>query len=213
MSCVKSVFVNFLPIYLVLFHFFSNFATIIIINISKMEFVGYTVGELVGVANIIRAYDGNYVFDDGGRTKLAIRLPSNNNTLFALFLCNEYNGDNEAIRTIIQSKAEETVRFFQETTAVINDYIPRLIYGDVMNILNQNNGNIREFQNNMGTDIVQNENVICLEHDLRRGIWYVNIGKILSFVIGNENSARRIYQLISRDISNYIRFRWCRPQR
>ena len=26
-----------------------------------MEFVGYTVGELVGVANIIRAYDDNYV--------------------------------------------------------------------------------------------------------------------------------------------------------
>lgn len=39
-----------------------------------MEFVGYTVGELVGVASIIYSYDGNYVINDGGHTKLAIRL-------------------------------------------------------------------------------------------------------------------------------------------
>lgn len=178
-----------------------------------MEFVGYSVGEMVGVAHIIRAYNDNYVINDGGQTKLAIRLPSNNKALFALFLWSEYNGENnEAIRNIIQSKAEETIRFFQETTAVINDYLPRLIYNDVLLILRQNNGNVGRYQNNQDTDVLFNEGAISLEHDYRKDRWCVNVRKVVTFSLDNENSARRVYSLISRDIQNYLLFRWGRPQ-
>ena len=178
-----------------------------------MEFVGYTVGELVGVANIIRAYDDNYVINDDGHTKLAIRLPSNNNALFALYIWDEYEGENvEAMRIVVQRKAEETIRFFQETTALINDHIPRFVYNDVMNIVKLNNGTIGRFQNNPNTDIRERQNSNSLEYDVRRHIWLVNVGRIVTFSLGNENSARQVYQLITRDILNYISFRWGRPQ-
>ena len=86
-----------------------------------MKFVGYSHGEMVGVAHIIHAYNGNYVITDGGQTKLAIRLPLCNNVQnFALFLWNDFNIENaDAMNEIIQSKAEETITFFQETTAVM----------------------------------------------------------------------------------------------
>jgi len=179
-----------------------------------MEFVGYTVGELVGVANIIHPYDGNYVIDDGGRTKLAIRLPSNNNTLFALFLWDEYESENvEAMRIVVQTKAEETIRFFQETTAVINDYLPRPIYNDVQTILRQNNGTIGRYVENNNTDILIDEGIITIERDIRTNVYYVRIRGIVTISLPNENSATSVYRLIKKDLSNYAFFRWGRPQR
>jgi len=56
------------------------------------------------------------------------------------------------------------------------------------------------------------ENGNSLEYDVRRHIWLVNVGRIVTFSLGNENSARQVYQLITRDILNYISFRWGRPQ-
>ena len=107
---------------------------------------------------------------------------------------------------------EETIRFFQETTALINDHFPRFVYNDVMNIVRLNNGTIGRFQNNPNTDIRVRENGNSLEYDVRRHIWLVNVGRIVTFSLGNENSARQVYQLITRDIQNYISFRWGRPQ-
>lgn len=179
-----------------------------------MEFVGYSAGEMVGVAQIIHAYNGNYVISDGGQTKLAIRLPLCNNVQnFALFLWNDYDDENaDAMDGIIQSKSEETIRFFQETTAVINDYLPRLIYNEVTTIVRNNNGTVARYQNNPNTDIRLHENGNSLEYDIRRRIWLVNVGRIVTFSLNNENSARQVYRLISRDILNYISFRWGRPQ-
>ena len=179
-----------------------------------MKFVGYSHGEMVGVAHIIHAYNGNYVITDGGQTKLAIRLRLCNNVQnFALFLWNDFNIENaDAMNEIIQSKAEETITFFQETTAVINDYLPRLIYNEVTTIVRNNNGTVARYQNNPNTDIRLHENGNSLEYDIRRRIWLVNVGEIVTFSLSNENSARQIYRLISRDILNYISFRWGRPQ-
>lgn len=144
---------------------------------------------------------------------LGIRLPSNNDVLFALFLWDEYNGENnEAMRIIIQSKAEETITFFQETTAVIYDHLPRLIYHEVMTILRMNNGTVRTYQNNLNTDVIVNENGISLEHDIRNNRWCVNVREVVTFSFDNENSARQVYGLISRDILNFLSFRWGRPQ-
>ena len=179
-----------------------------------MEFVGYSVGEMVGVAHIIHAYNGNYVITDAGQTKLAIRLPLCNNVQrFALFLWNDYNNENaDVMNEMIQAKADETISFFQETTAVINDYLPRLIYNDVMLILRQNNGNVERYQNNQDTDVILNEDGVSLEHDYRRDRWCVNVRRVVTFLLDNENSARRVYRLISKDILNYLSFRWGRPQ-
>ncbi|MBR5699371.1 MAG: hypothetical protein IKX44_12280 [Prevotella sp.] len=178
-----------------------------------MKFVGYTSGEMIGVAHIIHAYKDNYVITDGGQTKLAIKLPSCNNVqLFALFLWNDYNNENvDATNDIIISKAEETITFFQETTAVINDYLPRLIYHEVMTILRFNNGSVGRYQSNQNTDILLNENGNSLGYDIGRRMWLVNVGGIVTISLDNENSARQVYRLISRDISNYLSFRWGKP--
>ncbi len=179
-----------------------------------MEFVGYYHGEMVGVAHIIHTYNRNYVITDGGQTKLAIRLPLCNNAQhFALFLWNDFNIENtDTMNEMIQSKAEETITFFQETTAVIYDHLPRHIYHDVMTILRINNGTVRTYQNNPNTDIRLNENGISLEHDIRYNRWCVNVRRVVTFSFETENSARQVYNLISRDVLNYLSFRWGRPQ-
>ena len=154
-------------------------------------------------------HNENYVFNDGGRIKLAIRMPFTQT--YALFVWNDFNTEDEhRNRQIIQSKKEETVRFFQETTGVIYDYLPRLIYHDVMAILRANGGTVSAYQNNIDTDIIENENGVSLEHKLNENTWLVNIRNIVSFSLNNENSAKRIYQLVLRDISNYLSFRWGR---
>ena len=175
-----------------------------------MEFVGYTTEQMLDLVDTIFIHNENYVFNDGGRVKLAIRIPFNQ--IYALFVWNDFNTEDEhRNRQLIQSKKEETVRFFQETTGVIYDYLPRLIYHDVITILRVNDGAVVRYQNNPNTDIILNENGISLEYDATRGLWFVKIRNVVSFSLNNENSARRIYQLVLRDISNYLSFRWGRP--
>ena len=81
-----------------------------------------------------------------------------------------------------------------------------------MTILRINNGTVRTYQNNPNTDIRLNENGISLEHDIRYNRWCVNVRRVVTFSFETENSARQVYNLISRDVLNYLSFRWGRPQ-
>jgi len=176
-----------------------------------MEFVGYTIEKMLDLVETIFVYESDCVFKDDEHIKLAVKLPVSQT--YALFVWDDFNQEDEPLnRQIIQKKKEETIRFFQETTAVIYDYLPRLIYSDVMTILRMNNGTVGRYQNYPNTDIRLNENGISLEYDSIRDLWLVNIRNIVSFSLGNENSAKRVYRIITRDISNYIIFRWTRPQ-
>ena len=178
-----------------------------------MEFVGYISNNMLDIADIIYHCNENCVINEDEHFKLAIKMPQCNMVeICALYVWNEFaNISNEDRDRAIRSKAEETIRFFQETTAVINDYIPRLIYNDVMTILRQNNGTIGAYQHNQDTDTLLRDNDVSLECDSRRGVWFVNVRNIVTFSLDNENSAQRVYQLVSKDILNYICFRWYRP--
>ena len=178
-----------------------------------MEFVGYSSKEMLNVEETIYIYKENYVINDNGNLLLAIKMPKCNMVeTYALFAWNEFaNSSDEERNEAIGLKAEEAIRYFQETTAVIYGFLPRLICHDVMTILKLDCGSVGRCPNHTDTTILLNENGISLEHDFRRNIWLVNISNIVSFSLNNKNSAERIYQLVSKDISNYINFRGGRP--
>ena len=175
-----------------------------------MEFLGYTTIGMIGTAHIVYTNNGNYVINDGGHFKLAIRIPQCNKVeKYALFLWDEFVDDNDEERNrIIQLKAEETIRFFQETVGVINNHIPTLIYNEVSTILKHNEGKVADSQETLNTEIISYEGGISLEYDFGRNVWYVHLKGIMSIMLNNESSARRVCQLLLKDISNYIRFRW-----
>jgi len=182
-----------------------------------MEFVGYTSKEMLDTAETIYACNGNYVINDGEHFKLAIKMPQCNSVeTYALYLWDEFaNGSDKERDLAIQSKKEETIRFFQETTGLINNYIPTLLYHEVQTIVRLNNGTIERYIENNKTDVLQYENVIdiCVERDCRRNVWLVKVKGIVTFTFDNEMSARRVYQIIKKDLSNFVLFRWGRPQR
>ena len=182
-----------------------------------MEFVGYTSRQMLDIAEEVYIYNGNHVINDGGYYKLAIRMPQCNRVEnYALFIWDEFDNCNDDERNrIIQLKSEETIRFFQETIGIINNYIPTLLYHEVQTIVRLNNGTIERYIEDNNTDVLQHENVIgiSVERDNRRNVWRVKVKNIVTFTFDNETSARRVYQIIKKDLSNFALFRWGRPQR
>ena len=182
-----------------------------------MEFVGYTSRGMLDVAEEIYRYNENYVINDNGHFKLAIRMPQCNKVEnYALFLWDEFaNGNDDERNRIIQLKTEETIRFFQETVSIINNYIPTLLYHEVQTIVHLNNGTVERYIEDNNTDVLQHENVvdISVERDYRRNIWLVKLKGFVIFTFDNEASARRVYQIVKRDLFNFTIFRWGKPQR
>ena len=179
-----------------------------------MEFVGYTCKEMLDVVNSVYNVGENCVIKDSGHFKLAIKMPKCNGVqIYALFVWNEFEEVCDEIRRItIQSKTEETIRFFQETTGIINDFIPRLLYHEVQTILRLNNGRIERYEENNSTKIMKENRIITtMEYDSLKNIWCVKISNVVTFTFDNENSALRVYGLITKDLSNFISFRWGRP--
>lgn len=177
-----------------------------------MKFIGYTVGGMIDVAEEVYRCNSNYVIIDEGHYKLAIRMPKCNGVeTFALFLYDEFaDGNDDERKSIIQSKAEETIRFFQETTGVINNYIPTLLYHDIQTIVRLNNGTVEHYMEDNNTEILESENVICISEgrDDARNNFFVKIKGVVTFTFDNENSARRVYRMIKKDFSNFSLFRW-----
>ena len=181
-----------------------------------MEFVGYTSKEMLDVAEEVYIYKDNHVINDDEHFKLAIKMPQCNRVEnYALFIWEEFDNCNDDERNrIIQLKSEETIRFFQETIGIINNYIPTLLYHEVQTIVRLNNGTIERYIENNNTDVLQYENTIdiSVECDYRRNKWLVKVKGVVTFTFDNETSARRVYQLIKKDLSNFTIFRWGRPQ-
>ena len=164
-----------------------------------MEFVGYTSRGMLDVAEEIYRYNENYVINDNGHFKLAIRMPQCNKVEnYALFLWDEFaNGNDDERNRIIQLKTEET------------------LYHEVQTIVHLNNGTVERYIEDNNTDVLQNENVvdISVERDYRRNIWLVKLKGFAIFTFDNEASARRVYQIVKRDLFNFTIFRWGKPQR
>lgn len=182
-----------------------------------MKFLGYTSKNMLDISEEVYIYNTNHVINDDGNFKLAIKMPQCNMVEnYALFLWDEFanSTDDERNRTI-QLKEEETIRFFQETTSIINNYIPNLLYHEVQTIVRLNNGTVERYVEGNNTDLLQNENAIeiSVERDCIRNVWLVKVKGIVTFSFDNEISAKRVYQIIKKDLSNYAIFRWGRPQR
>ena len=171
-----------------------------------MKFIGYISKVLLELTNTLFAYNDNYVFrDNDNHIKLAIKVTAINGTEnCALFLWDEFAVDDERNQQIIQEKSDETVRFFQESIGLLNH---PYIYYDVQTIVRAN-GTKENYQESLDTDIITNKDVISLEYDYRRDVWLVKIKGIVSYSFNNENSAKQVFRLITKDIINYIRFRW-----
>lgn len=179
-----------------------------------MEFVGYISKEMLVGVEVVYHYNFNYVIKDDGHFNLAIKMPSCNRVdNYALFLWDEFANDTDEERNrTIQSKKEETIRFFQETTGIINYYIPTLLYHEVQTIVRLNNGTVERYVENNNTDVLQYENVIgiSVERDYRRNVWFVKVKGVVTFTFDNETSAISVFQIIKKDLSNYVMFRWSR---
>ena len=164
---------------------------------------------MLDLVEVLFVYEHNYVFRDcDEHIKLAIKVTTINGIEdCALFLWDEFVVDNEKNQQIIQDKSEETIRFFQESVGLYNTNHPTYIYNNVQTIV-RTNGTKENYQENLDTVVIDTNNVISLEHDYRRKVGLVNIKEIVSYSFNNDKSAKRVFQLITQDVINYIRFRW-----
>ena len=101
------------------------------------------------------------------------------------------------------------IKFFHETVGLVNSVCPRQIYNEVQTILGFN-GSDEVYQNNGYTDIICSNDIVCLEKDFSRDLWFVRIKDVATYVLKNKPSAKQTYRLILKDISNYINLRWRR---
>ena len=172
-----------------------------------MEFTGYTNKTMIDLTDKIYSYKENYVFNDDEHIKLAIKLPDN---YYSLYIWDEYsNLDTEDVDSIIESKSKETIRLFQETIGLYNTRFPTSIYKEVNTII-RINGIPEVLSGNNYTETVKEECGVSLMHDFLNNSWLVRIGKIVNYPLNNEKSARKVFDLIVKDISNYICYKWKR---
>ena len=177
-----------------------------------MLFIGYTTKGNIESLDIIDLYENNYVIKDNETVILAIDIkPSkDSHRVYAMFKWDDFNGSNMVeMHRIIKMKVDETISFFSETIGLINNNFPTLIYQDVLNILKHNNGNISISELDSAKVLTKEYNIpITIEHEISNSNWHVIVGNFVTYTVDNEYAAQRIYQLIVKDLANFIHFRW-----
>ena len=155
--------------------------------------------------DIIKKTEDYALYRNNETIYLAIDLPHSDNC--ALYRWDNYNNvGKDNVRAIVMDKVKEVVTIYQNSIGLMTSICPNTIHKECEDILECNKSEL-EYQNNEYTEILLSPTLISLEQDFRQGVWFVQIGN-KRYSLSNENAARSLYQLIQKDIDNFLRMRW-----
>lgn len=166
-----------------------------------MRFIRIIPKNLLNFEIYVDYSENHYVFlDNDNLHKIAVKL---SDEIYALYEFSEYQKlDKEHKKKVIQECEQNSMLLFKESVGVFSSNANGILY-DLATIIKVNATSEDCFFYKS-----VNDSVISLKYNTSNNIFGIFLFDKLIFKLSNEASANQAYQLLKKDIKNYLKYRF-----